>query len=299
MPDPETNPVPVPEKVTGRPLLADRVALVTGAAHNIGRAIALRLAAEGAAVAVCDVDKDAAEQVVATIEERGGSAYAAVGDVSDVAAVDDLFDQVEAELGLVDALVNNAYARIGTTSFQPFLTVEPDDWQAFIAANTTMFIATSQRMARSLATAGAPGSIVNISSHGAARAHREHIPYDAVKGAMESFTRAIAVDLAPWGIRANCVRPGSIAVDSERLDWSVPDGTEDVRTAQIPLGRAGTVDDVAASVLYLASNESAYVTGQVWNIDGGMAAQARAPQVEPHPVASPRNLTDFPRRLRG
>lgn len=297
MPDPETNPVPVPEKVAGRPLLADRVAYVTGAGHNIGRAIALRLAAEGAAVAVCDIDADAAKQVAATIEERGGAAYAAVGDVSDVAVVDELFDQVEAHLGLVDALVNNAYARIGATSFQPFLTVRPEDWQAFIAANTTMFFATSQRMARGLAAAGAPGTIVNISSHGAARAHREHVPYDAVKGAMESFTRAIAVDLAPWGIRSNCVRPGSIAVDSERLDWSAPDGTEDVRTAQIPLGRAGTVDDVAAAVVHLTSAESAYVTGQVWNIDGGMAAQARAPQVEPHPIATPRNLSDFPRRL--
>lgn len=298
MTHPEPKPAHLTERVTGRSLLSRRVAFVTGAGHNIGRAIALRLAEEGAAVAVCDVDADAAKQVVATIEERGGTAYAAVGDVSDIAVVDELFDQVEANLGVADALVNNAYARIGTTSFQPFLTVAPEDWQAFIAANTTMFFATSQRMARSLATAGAPGAIVNISSHGAARAHREHIPYDAVKGAMESFTRAIAVDLAPWGIRANCVRPGSIAVDSERLDWSAPDGTEDVRTAQIPLGRAGTVDDVAAAVLHLTSAESAYVTGQVWNIDGGMAAQARAPQVEPHPIATPRNLTDFPRRLR-
>lgn len=279
--------------VTGR--LSGRVALVTGSGHNIGAAIAARLAAEGAAVAVADIDSAAAESVVDRIVAAGGRALAAAGDLTDIAQIDAVFDRVETELGLVDVLVNNAYVRGGEQCFQPFLSVPPEDWQRFVAVNTTLFFGCSQRTARSLAAAGRPGSIVNISSHGAARAHREQIPYDTVKGAMESFTRAIAVDLAPWNIRVNAVRPGSIAVVDERMAWD--GGADDMRNTQIPLGRPGTPDDVADSVVFLASEESAYVTGQMFNIDGGMAAQARAPQVEPFAVASPSTLTDFPTRL--
>jgi len=282
-----------PDVVVGHGQLVGRVALVTGAGRNIGRGIACRLAAEGASVAVSDIDEGAAKDVVEAIHTAGGTATAVVGDASHPATVDRIFDAVEDVYGRVDALVNNAYARIGATSFKPFLQVDVADWQAFMAANTSLFFATSQRMSRTLALAGAPGTIVNVSSHGAARAHREHIPYDSVKGAMESFTRAVAVDLAPWGIRANCVRPGSVSVDCERMDW----GPDDVRSTQIPMGRPGSVADVASAVLYLTSAESAYVTGQIFNVDGGMAAQARAPQVEPRWPAGPTNLTDFPARL--
>jgi 3-oxoacyl-[acyl-carrier protein] reductase len=270
--------------------LEGRVALVTGAAHNIGAAIALRLAEEGAAVAVADIDSAGAKELCDRIVDAGGRAYPAAGDLTDIQEVDRLFAEIESALGPVDVLVNNAYTRISESCFQPFLGVEPTQWQRFISANTTMFFACSQRMARRLASEGLPGSIVNISSHGAARAHREQIPYDAVKGAMESFTRAIAVDLAPWGIRANAIRPGSINVQDGRMDWD----SGNLQHAQIPLGRQGTPLDVAQSVVFLSSSESDYITGQVFNIDGGMAAQARAPQVEPHPPANPGSYTDFP-----
>jgi 3-oxoacyl-[acyl-carrier protein] reductase len=271
--------------------------LVSGAGHNIGEAIARRFASEGAAVAVADIDRAAATRVTDLIVASGGRAFAAVGDLSSIEGVDQVFDQVEQHLGLVDALVNNAYARVGETNFEPFLSVDPADWQRFVAVNTTMFFACAQRAARSLASVRRQGTIVNISSHGAARCHRQHIAYDSVKGAMESFTRAVAVDLAPWGIRSNCVRPGSISVDSEQLNWDAADSANDVRSGQIPLGRPGSIDDVASAVLYLTSNESAYVTGQVFNVDGGMSVQARAPQVEPGVVASPSTLTNFPARL--
>ncbi|TLM83589.1 SDR family oxidoreductase [Pseudarthrobacter sp. NamE2] len=285
----------MPSKEHGNPQasparLQGRVALVTGAAHNIGAAIALRLAEEGAAVAVADIDAAGAAEVCRQIVEAGGQAFPAAGDLTDIQDIDRIFAEIESALGPVDVLVNNAYTRVSESCFQPFLGVEPVQWQQFVAANTTMFFACSQRMARRLATAGLPGSIVNISSHGAARAHREQIPYDAVKGAMESFTRAIAVDLAPWGIRANAVRPGSINVQDGRMGWDVGE----LQHAQIPLGRQGTPMDVAHAVVFLASHESDYITGQVFNIDGGLAAQARAPQVEPHPPASPTTFTDFP-----
>ena len=279
---------------TGHGRLKGRIALVTGAAQNIGAAIALRLAEEGAAVAVADIDPAGAAEVCRRIEAAGGKAFPAIGDLSSLEDVDRVFAEVEAALGPVDLLVNNAYARVSETCFQPFLGVEPGQWQKFIEMNTTMFFACSQRMARHLAKEDRPGSIVNISSHGAARAHREQIPYDTVKGAMESFTRAIAVDLAPWGIRANAVRPGAISVQSERMDWDAGD----LQHAQIPLGRQGAPRNVADAVLFLGSDESSYVTGQVFNVDGGLAAQARAPQVEPHAPASPASYSDFPTTLK-
>lgn len=282
------------EAPTGR--LQGRVALVTGAAHNIGAAIALRLAEEGAAVAVADIDSGGSAAICRQITETGGRACPAPGDLTDVEDIDRLFLEVESSLGPVDLLVNNAYTRISESCFQPFLGIDPLRWQQFIAANTTMFFACSQRMARRLASDGKPGSIVNISSHGAARAHREQIPYDAVKGAMESFTRAIAVDLAPWGIRANAIRPGSINVQDGRMAWNSAD---DLQSAQIPLGRQGTPLDVANAVTFLSSEESSYITGQVFNIDGGMAAQARAPQVEPHLPAGPATYSNFPPSLLG
>jgi NAD(P)-dependent dehydrogenase (short-subunit alcohol dehydrogenase family) len=285
-----TAPRPTP---IGHGRLEGRVALVTGAAQNIGAFIALRLAEEGAVVAVADIDSAKAGEVCRRIEAAGGKAWPAIGDLSSLEDVDRVFGEVEAALGPVDLLVNNAYARVSESCFRPFLGVEPTQWQKFIEKNTTMFFACSQRMARRLAAEGLPGSIINISSHGAARAHREQIPYDTVKGAMESFTRAIAVDLAPWGIRANAIRPGSIRVEDERMDWDAGD----LQHAQIPLGRQGTPRDVADAVLFLGSDESGYVTGQIFNVDGGMAAQARAPQVEPHAPASPASYTDFPASL--
>ncbi|MGO4749465.1 SDR family NAD(P)-dependent oxidoreductase, partial [Streptomyces sp. 2MCAF27] len=134
-----------------------------------------------------------------------------------------------------------------------------------------------------------PGTVVNISSHAAARAHRNHIPYDTVKGGVDSFTRAVAVDLAPWNIRVNALRPGSVEVDTSDPDPQA----RHFRAAQIPLNREGTPDDIATSAVYLASDLSQWVTGQVFNVDGGMAAQARPPQTENGPVWTPRNIDDY------
>jgi 3-oxoacyl-[acyl-carrier protein] reductase len=274
---------------TGR--LQGRVALVTGSGNNIGKAIAERFADEGAAVVIADINAEAAQRVDDALSECGAEALAVQADLTSLAEIERAFVEGEARFGQIDTLVNNAYTRISDDCFGPFLSIDPTNWQAFFAANTTMFVGACQRFARKLAAAQLGGSIVNISSHGAARAHREHVPYDSVKGAMESFTRAIAVDLAPWKIRANTIRPGSILVEHEAVDWSAASGGQHT---QIPWGRQGTPDDVASAALFLASHEAEYVTGQVFNVDGGMASQARAPQVEPHPPFGPTTLTDFP-----
>ena len=278
--------------------LDGRVAFVTGAGRNIGKAIALALAAEGASVAVADINGESAETVAALIRDGGGKATAAAGDLTEFAAVDRVFGEVEAALGTVDLLVNNAYARIGETNWASFLTVDPADWSLFVNRNMNMFFGCTQRTARALALEGKEGAIVNISTNGADRPHRNHIAYDSVKGGLDSFTRAIAVDLAPWQIRANGIRPGNIMIEEEP-DEVWPGDKRALRGAQIPLGRPGVGDDIAGAVVYLGSNEARYVTGQIINVDGGMLTQGRAPQVEMVEVRTPENIAPFSRGLLG
>ncbi|MCR3721997.1 MULTISPECIES: SDR family NAD(P)-dependent oxidoreductase [Prauserella salsuginis group] len=273
---------------TGYGLLDGRVALITGGARNIGRAIAMRCGAEGAAVAVADVDADRVTSVADEIEQAGGTAFGVAVDMSTEEGVGSAFESVEQRFGLVDVLINNAYARGPRAAWGPFLHVTPSAWDEFTRVNLGLLFHPTHRMASALAERGRKGTIVNISSHGAARAHRNYIPYDTVKGGTDSFTRSVAVDLAPWGIRVNGLRPGAVEVDSDDPDPHV----RRHRAEQIPLGRAGVPDDIASSAIYLASDLSQWVTGQTFNVDGGMAAQARAPQVETQRVWTPANIAD-------
>lgn len=278
--------------------LEGRVAFVTGAGRNIGRAIAIAAAKEGAAVTVADIIEENAIKVAEEITELGLQAYAITGDASDFAEVDRMISEAEQEFGTVDLLVNNAYARIGASNWASFLTVQPEDWSLFVRHNMDMFFGPTQRVARALALEGKHGSVVNISSNGADRAHRNHIAYDSVKGAMDSFTRATAVDLAPWGIRVNGIRPGSVIMDEEPDEvWS--GDRRAARSAQIPLGRPGSVEEMAAAVVFLGSDDASYITGQTLNVDGGMLTQGRAPQVEMVEARTPDNIGPFTRGLLG
>jgi 3-oxoacyl-[acyl-carrier protein] reductase len=153
----------------------------------------------------------------------------------------------------------------------------PDGWDTYVAANLGALFYCTYRAVHIMAPRRR-GAIVNISSNGASRAHRRSIAYDSVKGAMDSFTKAVAVDLAPWGIRVNGVRPGLIAVEKSR------------RRAVIPIGREGYPADVAWAVVFLAADDAAYVTGQLFEVDGGLLVQGRAPGAELQPVATPENL---------
>lgn len=276
--------------------LHGRVAFVTGAGRNIGRAIAVECAREGANVVVADINGDNAARVVDEIIGLGFAAVAAVGDAAEFSEIDRMFGEAEAAFGTVDLLVNNAYARIGKTNWASFLTVEPEDWSLFVTRNMNIFFGCTQRAARALALDGASGAVVNISSNGSDRAHRNHIAYDSVKGGMDAFTRATAVDLAPWNIRVNGVRPGSITIeDSPGEAW--PGEKGELRHAQIPLGRQGEPREIATTVVYLGSDDAGYVTGQTFNVDGGMLTQGRAPQVEMVEVRTPDNIGEFSRTL--
>ncbi|ANZ39840.1 hypothetical protein BBK82_31135 [Lentzea guizhouensis] len=250
-----------------------KVVLVTGGARNIGRAIALRMAQEGAAVAVNGPDADEAEATAAALREAGAQAIACPADVSDADAVDRALERAFTTLGRLDFLVNNA--ALPMVGRARLVDLDPDDWERSFAVNVRgVFLATAAaaRLMR-------PGSaVVNISSIGATRAHRGTIAYDAGKGAVEAATRAIAVDLAPAGIRVNAVAPGPIAND--RFDALTPE-QQRARAEPVPLGRVGTGADVAGVVAFLCSADASYVTGQVITTDGGLTAQARPAGLDP------------------
>jgi NAD(P)-dependent dehydrogenase (short-subunit alcohol dehydrogenase family) len=248
--------------------LEGKVAIVTGAGSGIGRGIAERYAQEGARVVVNDVNAGAAEAVAGAI---GGLAVPA--DVSSSADVDRLFDTTIAELGGVDVLVNNA----GLIDVERhFLDADEQWWDRVIAVNLKGQFLCAHRAARWMAAHGG-GAIVNLSSGGARAAHRGMVAYDASKGGVEAMTRAMALDLGPYGIRVNALAPGAIDVRG----FDPEDAAK--RGETIPLGRIGYPEDIAGPAVFLASEDARYVTGVAISVDGGLIAQQRSPQVDNFP----------------
>jgi 3-oxoacyl-[acyl-carrier protein] reductase len=253
--------------------LSQKVAIVTGAAGGIGRAIAERFAAEGAHVVVNDIDAAGAEAAARAIREAGGSALAVAADVSDEAEVDTLFEAALARFGTVDVLVNNASL---TNTERHFLEADAAWWNRIIAANLSSAFLCGRRAALIMARKRA-GAIINMSSGGASRAHRGNAAYDAAKGGVEALTRAMALDLGPYGVRVNALVPGSI--DSKGL----PAETKRARGESIPLGRVGEVEELAGPAVFLASDDARYITGHLLVVDGGLLAQQRSAQVDIFP----------------
>jgi 3-oxoacyl-[acyl-carrier protein] reductase len=241
--------------------LQNQVAIVTGASRGIGRAIALALAAEGAKVVVNYASSSsAAEEVVSKIGEMGGEAIALQADVSQANQVDGLVSEVMAKWNRVDVLVNNA----GITRDTLLLRMKPDDWQAVIDLNLTgVFLCT--RAISKIMLKQKSGRIVNITSVVGLMGNPGQANYSAAKAGVIGFTKSIAKELASRAITVNAVAPGFIATDM----------THDIKADDIlkfiPLGRYGQPEEVAGLVQFLAADSAAaYITGQVFNIDGGM-----------------------------
>lgn len=250
--------------------LDGRVALVTGAGTGIGRASAIRLAAEGAAVTVTGRRAELLAETVARIESGGARAHAVPGDVSLEADAKRMVDETVAAFGGLHVLVNNA----GSIRRNVLLHETPTDrWDDLVTANLrSVFLVTRAALAAMLETDG-DRSIVNIAS---TFAHTNAVgvsPYAAAKGGVVALTRSLAVEYADRGIRANCICPGIVVTPLAYVDR--PNFEED-RTrlaALFPLGRLGEPDDVAAAVAYFASPEAGWVTGVVMDVDGGFTAR--------------------------
>ena len=250
--------------------LQGRVALVTGGSRGIGRAIVKACATEGAKVAVVyRGSKEAADALVTEVQQSGGTAIAIQTDVTDPAAAQHCVEQVEKELGPVDILVNNA----GVIHDDLFVRMEPEHWQTVLQTNlggTCNFCrAVAYPMMRRRS-----GRIINVSSIAAEHVNMGQTNYAASKGAINSFTRALAVELASRGVTVNAIAPGFIETD---MSAAIRNKAGDlIEKKMIPMKRIGKPEDVAHVAVFLASSESAYVTGQVLTVDGGLSLGAVA-----------------------
>jgi NAD(P)-dependent dehydrogenase (short-subunit alcohol dehydrogenase family) len=245
-----------------------KVALVTGGSAGIGRAIAIEFAREGAAVVVTGRRKDLLEQVALEIERSGGRALAIAGDVTDRTHARSAVTQTVQAFGALNVLVNNA----AVGAFGKLLH-ETDDatWEEQLAVNLTgVFRMTRAAIAEMLAYGS--GAIVNISSVAALVGFPLSAAYSTTKGGLNAFTRCVAMDYARQGIRCNAVCPGLVDTPMAADLISNPERMTQVMQAY-PLGRPGTPEEIAKLVLYLASDESAWVTGSLFPIDGGLTAQ--------------------------
>jgi len=250
-------------------------ALITGAGSGIGEAIARLFATQGAQVIVADVETKAAEQVTASIVERGGVASALTLDVADESQVSAAFDRLANEYGRLDIVVNNA----GISHVGNILETSLEDWDRLLRVNAGgVFLCAREAVRHMLQQEPKGGVIINLSSVAAMIGLERRLPYSASKGAVLALTRSIAIDFVGEGIRCNAICPGTVQTPFVEgyLKRSFPGQEDAVRQtlhARQPLGRMGQPEEIAAAALYLASDEAAFVTGSALVIDGGWTAK--------------------------
>ena len=249
--------------------LNGKVAIVTGAARGIGQKIAVKLAAEGAKVAVIDLNAEWCAETVAAVAAAGSEALALGCNVAVSQEVDGCVKEVLAKFGRVDIMVNNA----GITKDGLLMRMSDDDWDAVINVNlkgTFLFTrAVARPMMKNKAEDGAQlgGTIINLASVVGIMGNAGQANYTASKGGVISLTKTTAKELGSRNIRCNAVAPGFI---QSKMTDVLPDDVKKAYMDTIPLRRFGTVDDIAKAVAWLAGDESAYVTGQVISVNGGM-----------------------------
>lgn len=243
-------------------MLSEKVAIVTGASRGIGRCIALALAAQGAKVVASARNAEALDNLVEEIKGQGGEATAIVGDVAVDTDASELIDQAVAKYGQVDILVNNA----GITRDGLLLRMKNEDWDAVLDTNLKgAFLCI--RAAAKVMSKQRSGRIINISSVVGEMGNAGQANYCASKAGLLGLTKSVARELARRNVTVNAITPGFIVTD---MTDDMTDKARQAMTEQIPLGRLGEVDDIANAVIFLASDQSSYITGQVLGINGGM-----------------------------
>ncbi|GAA2862386.1 3-oxoacyl-ACP reductase FabG [Pseudonocardia halophobica] len=250
--------------------MSSRVAIVTGAARGLGSATAVRLAQDGLAVAVLDLDEASAKATVDAVAGVGGSAVAVGADVSDPAAVEAAVARVTEELGAPTVLVNNA----GITRDNLLFKMSESDWDAVLGVHLRGSFLMTKAVQKHMVAAGW-GRIVNLSST-SALGNRGQANYSTAKAGLQGFTKTLAIELGRFGVTANCIAPGFIASDmtratAERIgqDWEAYVAQ---RAAAIPVARAGEPEDIANAVSFFVDERAGFVSGQVLYVAGGPRA---------------------------
>jgi 3-oxoacyl-[acyl-carrier protein] reductase len=243
--------------------LKGKRAVVTGGSRGIGRATALLLARAGADVGISfHARADAAHETVADLERLGARAWAEQGDLADADSADRLVARAVREFGGLDILIGNA--GIWPPEDTPIERLEADQWRRTLAVNLDAIFLTTRAAARVM---GAGGRIVLVSSTAGQRGEAGHADYAATKGAVISFVKSIAIELAPRGITVNCVAPGW--VDTEMCAVPFAGGGRERIAAGIPLGRIASAEDVAGPIVFLCSDLARHITGEILNVNGG------------------------------
>ncbi len=243
-------------------MVRDKVALVTGASRGIGRSISLMLASQGAKIVAVDIDLQATEVFVAELKASGTEAVAVQGNVTVTADVDQMVNVARETFERIDILVNNA----GITRDGLLLRMKDEDWDAVLDVNLKgAFLCT--RAVSKLMTKQRSGRIINIASIVGQMGNAGQANYCASKAGLMGLTRSNARELAKRNITVNAVAPGFIATD---MTDALPEQKRQELAARIPLERLGSVDDIAYAVMFLASEQAGYITGQVIGVNGGM-----------------------------
>ena len=243
-----------------------KVVIVTGAGNGIGLSIAHAYAAEGAYVVVADINEAAGDRAVEEVIAAGGKAISVPTDVSDEARVDSMVEKIIDKLGRIDILVNNA----GITVHKLLVDLERETWDRQLGVQLTGPFLTTKHVSRHMIDRGGGGKIVNISSVASMMGRVKLGAYCVAKGGLTMLTKVAAMELAEYSVNVNAVAPGLIDVPAQRIEENLSAAYKESYMREVPLGRMGLPSDIAKMVLFLSSDESDWITGQIFMVDGGL-----------------------------
>ncbi|MDX2030538.1 MAG: SDR family NAD(P)-dependent oxidoreductase [Blastocatellia bacterium] len=244
--------------------LKDKVAVITGAGSGLGRAIALRFADEGARIVIAELNEATGEETLRLVQARGAEAFASPTDVSKSESIARLFEEIDARGWPVDIMVNNAG---NASQLMPMHAMSDELWHSVVDVHLSGTFYGSREAIRRMLAGERGGVVINIASVAGLRGMPGGAPYGSAKGAIISFTKGIAQEYAPHGIRINAIAPGW--VETPILE-NVPDSYRPLMIQNTPLGRIGQPEEIAAVALFLASDESSFVVGQTISPNGGL-----------------------------